>query len=93
MNEDTVSDADENTEASNAGDVEQPQVELPSDDINLGPESFPSSTDSTENYLQSNKLPKIKQKLDTFPKIIALIGRQQLLSQEQERVLVNMRTF
>ena len=49
VNEDTVSDVDENTEASNVADVEQSQIELSSDDINLGRESFPSSTDSTKN--------------------------------------------
>ena len=69
MNEDTVIDVDENTEVSNAADIEQPEMELLSNDINLGPESFPSSTtDSTENYLQSNKLPKIKQKVRYLPK-------------------------
>ena len=68
MNEDSVSDVDENTEASNAADLEQPQMELPSNDNNLGPERFPSSADSTESYLQSNKLPKIKQNVRYLPK-------------------------
>ena len=39
-----MSDVDENTEASNASDVEHPQMELPSNAINLGPGSYPSST-------------------------------------------------
>ena len=68
MNEDTVSDMDENTEASNVADVEQSQIELSSDDINLAPESFPPSTDSTKNCLESDKLPKIKKKVRCLPK-------------------------
>ena len=43
-------------------------MELPSNDINLGPESFSSSSDSTKNYRQSNKLPKIRQKVRYLPK-------------------------
>ena len=68
VNEDTVSDVDENTEVSNVADVEQSQIELSSDDINLGPESFRSSTDSTKNYIESDKLPKIKKKVRYLPK-------------------------
>ena len=68
VNEDTISDVDENTEASNVAHVEQSQIELSSDDINLCPESFPSSTDSTKNYAESDKLPKIKKKVRYLPK-------------------------
>ena len=68
VNEDTVSDVDENTEGSNVTDAEQSQIELSSDDIDLGPESFPSSTDSTKHYLESDRLPKIKKKVRYLPK-------------------------
>ena len=37
--------------------------------------------------------PRLRKKLDTFPKIIALIGRWQQLPQEQERVLVNIKKY
>ena len=93
VNEDTVSDVDESTEASNAADVEQPQMELPSDDINLGPESFPSSTDSTENYLQSNKLPKIKQKVRYLPKDDSTNWKTATVISRAGRAMVSTRIF
>ena len=72
-------------------DLEQPQMVFPFNDINLGAESFPSSMDSTVTFSSISNLRSSK-KFDTFLRTVAL-GRRQLVSQEQERVLGNIRTF